>query len=260
MWIRDQLHVSRIEHSAIHGDFKRENRHARGRRIGDGEGHCGSLRCARRRGCHHARGRSTATTKHEDPHSDSNTRDDSEFVFALHGTLRLNCTSMKWVRTWVSAVWQRAFHEVSCGCNCLVIPCAIVGNGGPVRQDRRVEINLGKRQSSTSRKRASSEEAEAIVASDRTYASLDDEIPRLDRAHDERDFHTEDGDQPESSPSSVRSDGSGLAPTMQDVFGPGGLLERCMIGGYEHRPAQLEMAEAVQDAFTEKQQAGGEAG
>ena len=36
---------------------------------------------------------------------------------------------------------------------------------------------------------------------------------------------------------------------MYDVFGPAGLLERCMIGGYEHRPAQLQMAEAVHDAF-----------
>jgi ATP-dependent DNA helicase DinG len=38
-------------------------------------------------------------------------------------------------------------------------------------------------------------------------------------------------------------------PSMQHVFGPGGLLERCMIGGYEHRRAQLEMAELVNDAF-----------
>ncbi len=36
---------------------------------------------------------------------------------------------------------------------------------------------------------------------------------------------------------------------MRDIFGPGGLLEKCMIGGYEHRPAQLQMAEAVDDAF-----------
>jgi ATP-dependent DNA helicase DinG len=36
---------------------------------------------------------------------------------------------------------------------------------------------------------------------------------------------------------------------MHDVFGPGGFLERSMIGGYEHRPAQLEMAERVHDAF-----------
>jgi ATP-dependent DNA helicase DinG len=46
--------------------------------------------------------------------------------------------------------------------------------------------------------------------------------------------------------------------SMQEVFGPGGFLEKCMAGGfdrstvtsgYEHRPAQLEMAELVHDAF-----------
>lgn len=36
---------------------------------------------------------------------------------------------------------------------------------------------------------------------------------------------------------------------MLAIFGPGGFLDKCMIGGYEHRPAQLEMAEAVDDAF-----------
>lgn len=39
---------------------------------------------------------------------------------------------------------------------------------------------------------------------------------------------------------------------MEEVFGPGGFLEKCMFGGYEHRPAQLEMAEAVDDAFTKR--------
>src|SRR5260370_16868973 len=47
-------------------------------------------------------------------------------------------------------------------------------------------------------------------------------------------------------------------PSMQEVFGPGGFLEKCMKGGfdpatvssdYEHRPGQLEMAEMVHDAF-----------
>ncbi len=42
---------------------------------------------------------------------------------------------------------------------------------------------------------------------------------------------------------------SGDKPPMRDIFGPGGFLDKCMIGGYEHRPAQLEMAEAVDDAF-----------
>jgi ATP-dependent DNA helicase DinG len=47
---------------------------------------------------------------------------------------------------------------------------------------------------------------------------------------------------------------------MKDVFGPGGLLERSMIGGYEHRPAQLEMAEVVHDAFQTRHHAIVEAG
>ncbi|HEY8715938.1 MAG TPA: ATP-dependent DNA helicase [Candidatus Acidoferrum sp.] len=50
------------------------------------------------------------------------------------------------------------------------------------------------------------------------------------------------------------------APSMQEVFGPGGLLERCMIGGYEHRPGQLEMAEVVHAAFEQHQHAVVEAG
>jgi ATP-dependent DNA helicase DinG len=49
-------------------------------------------------------------------------------------------------------------------------------------------------------------------------------------------------------------------PSMRDIFGPGGLLDRCMIGGYEHRPAQLEMAEAVNDAFVNHHHAIVEAG
>ena len=49
-------------------------------------------------------------------------------------------------------------------------------------------------------------------------------------------------------------------PSMKEVFGPNGLLERCMIGGYEHRPGQLEMAELVQDAFEKRQHAIVEAG
>jgi ATP-dependent DNA helicase DinG len=53
-------------------------------------------------------------------------------------------------------------------------------------------------------------------------------------------------------PSETRSETEGRAaskPSMRDIFGPGGFLDRCMIGGYEHRPAQLQMAEAVDGAF-----------
>jgi ATP-dependent DNA helicase DinG len=40
---------------------------------------------------------------------------------------------------------------------------------------------------------------------------------------------------------------------MADVFGPGGLLEKCMPAGYEHRRSQLEMAELVDEAFSSNQ-------
>ena len=38
-------------------------------------------------------------------------------------------------------------------------------------------------------------------------------------------------------------------PTIAEIFGPGGALEKCMPEGYEHRPSQLEMAELVEAAF-----------
>jgi ATP-dependent DNA helicase DinG len=40
---------------------------------------------------------------------------------------------------------------------------------------------------------------------------------------------------------------------MADIFGPGGMLEKCMPAGYEHRRSQLEMAERVDQAFRTKQ-------
>jgi ATP-dependent DNA helicase DinG len=49
-------------------------------------------------------------------------------------------------------------------------------------------------------------------------------------------------------------------PTMEEVFGPGGMLEKCMMGAYEHRPGQLEMAQAVDDAFENHHHAIVEAG
>ena len=42
-------------------------------------------------------------------------------------------------------------------------------------------------------------------------------------------------------------------PTIAEIFGPGGLLEKCMPAGYEHRRSQLEMAERVDEAFRTKQ-------
>ena len=52
---------------------------------------------------------------------------------------------------------------------------------------------LGKRQAATSRKRASSGEVDAIVPSERVYASWDDESARVDdRVREARDFGDED--------------------------------------------------------------------
>jgi ATP-dependent DNA helicase DinG len=58
-------------------------------------------------------------------------------------------------------------------------------------------------------------------------------------------------------------DGAGSAPdspSIAEIFGPGGALEKCMPQGYEHRPSQLEMAEMVESAFREKRHVIVEAG
>jgi ATP-dependent DNA helicase DinG len=74
-----------------------------------------------------------------------------------------------------------------------------------------------------------------------------------------------------NAPKGAKTDtGDGTAKlSMRGVFGPGGLLEKCMAGGfdrstlssdYEHRPGQLEMAELVHDAFETRHHAIVEAG
>ncbi|MGH8649791.1 MAG: ATP-dependent DNA helicase, partial [Burkholderiales bacterium] len=47
---------------------------------------------------------------------------------------------------------------------------------------------------------------------------------------------------------------------MAEVFGPAGLLEKCLPGVYEYRRSQLEMAELVEEAFRAKKHAIVEAG
>ncbi len=49
-------------------------------------------------------------------------------------------------------------------------------------------------------------------------------------------------------------------PTIAEIFGPGGMLEKCMPQGYEHRRSQLEMAEILEQAFQKKRHAIVEAG
>jgi ATP-dependent DNA helicase DinG len=48
--------------------------------------------------------------------------------------------------------------------------------------------------------------------------------------------------------------------TIEEIFGPGGALEKCMPQGYEHRRSQLEMAELIEAAFREKRHVIVEAG
>jgi ATP-dependent DNA helicase DinG len=82
---------------------------------------------------------------------------------------------------------------------------------------------------------------------ERVYSPLDEDfpapgstaLPRIPKPPFDDDF-----EQPDLGERAAKE-----KPSMREVFGPGGFLERCMIGGYEHRAAQLQMAEAVDDAF-----------
>jgi len=85
---------------------------------------------------------------------------------------------------------------------------------------------------------------------ERRYASFDEEeAPVVARNTRRADENPAEAREPSATPVDMRR-----------VFGPGGLLERSMIGGYEHRVAQLEMAEVVHDAFQSRHHAIVEAG
>jgi ATP-dependent DNA helicase DinG len=107
---------------------------------------------------------------------------------------------------------------------------------------------LAKRETATSRRREGVATLAKGVPAERVYVPFDEDVPR----------RGEVGQTVVDAGARSREKSSG--PAMHDVFGPGGLLERCMIGGYEHRVAQLEMAELVHDAFTSKHHAVVEAG
>jgi ATP-dependent DNA helicase DinG len=94
---------------------------------------------------------------------------------------------------------------------------------------------------------------------ERTYAPLEEEHPPKRTLATPRAEATEPEEHAFLGGEGQRVDDASQ-PTMRDIFGPGGMLDRCMIGGYEHRPAQLEMAEAVHDAFAEHHHAIVEAG
>jgi len=103
---------------------------------------------------------------------------------------------------------------------------------------------LPKREAAAVGRLASAVQREKSPAAERRYVPLDEEPPRK---------------KSEVSAETAVADNK-KQPNMQTVFGPGGLLERCMIGGYEHRRAQLLMAELVQDAFESRHHVVVEAG
>ncbi len=94
---------------------------------------------------------------------------------------------------------------------------------------------------------------------ERTYVPLEEEHSRKTRLDVSTPKPTHVEEESFQANHDIGSDNS-TQPTMGQIFGPGGLLDRCMIGGYEHRPAQLEMAEAVYDAFANHHHAIVEAG
>jgi ATP-dependent DNA helicase DinG len=90
------------------------------------------------------------------------------------------------------------------------------------------------------------------LAGDRVYAPLDDEARQYEveesSSAPSRGRAGKEGKAAQPGPAKVGTS-QGDRPKMEQIFGPGGFLDKCMIGGYEHRPGQLQMAEAVNDAF-----------
>ncbi len=121
--------------------------------------------------------------------------------------------------------------------------------------------SLAKRTSKSDLQQSSTKRHEAIA--ERVYVPLEEEA----RAHavegppaSKRGEVAPPPADRDSATLSTQQQEHGAQPTMAAIFGPGGFLEKSMIGGYEHRPAQLQMADAVQDAFEKHHHAILEAG
>src|SRR5580704_17074556 len=98
-------------------------------------------------------------------------------------------------------------------------------------------------------KRVSNSEMDASLAREKRGVNVRERVPVEDDPTATRGVEEADSESPTGGVAKL---------SMQEVFGPGGFLEKCMAGGfdrsvvtseYEHRPAQLEMAELVHDAF-----------
>src|SRR5712672_111143 len=121
---------------------------------------------------------------------------------------------------------------------------SLAGNNYPLRQQNGTGAALGKRNTAAGGGDGAAVQRQKLP-NEHKFSPADDEIPKQRPDHSEIDSAATDKKSP---------------PNMQEVFGPGGLLERCMIGGYEHRRAQLLMAELVQDAFESRHHVVVEAG
>src|SRR4029077_19769232 len=256
----DQLHVAGIQHRAVHGYFKREHRNTSRWRVGDHQRYRRCLRSRRhawRGGIH----RITSCT----PAEREQQRRDSELAHKYPDAFladHRHAPFLKRVRfrsgTELSTVSANRLSSLSSSCHWSVIPCAILDGTRTCICVQVCEQKLPKRVTSISEgrtRRAASVKtpksalaAAAEALAERVFVPLEDDPTAL-----ENDPGGAEGDSVVASP-------IGDKVSMHDVFGTGGLLERCMIGGYEHRRAQLEMAELVHDAFENHHHAIVEAG
>jgi ATP-dependent DNA helicase DinG len=115
------------------------------------------------------------------------------------------------------------------------------------------------------KKKGMAAKANGIAAGERVYAPIEEEglretdEPREVERFEEGESGGEEVGERERPIGKLNREVT-QSPTMEEVFGPGGLLERCMTAGYEHRPAQLEMAVTVHEAFQSHNHAIVEAG
>jgi ATP-dependent DNA helicase DinG len=106
---------------------------------------------------------------------------------------------------------------------------------------------LAKRNSKTGSSEAWKKGAQS--APERVYAPLDEEHVLSRTASRPMQADRVNKEEEATSKSAHRERTNNNKPSMHEIFGPEGFLEKCMIGGYEHRPGQLQMAEAIDDAF-----------
>ena len=122
---------------------------------------------------------------------------------------------------------------------------------------------MAKRGSNSAGERVGTKAAGAGNVAERRYVPIEEEMPA-----EELPAESGSGSR-EFKEAGAAGEQERAKPSMKEIFGPGGFLEKCMRSGfdastvsadYEHRPGQLEMAELVNDAFEKHHHAIVEAG